>query len=205
MIAPTELFRHTETPLFQWKQGCSSEMLTFLVQGFFGNGDEQDIQQPHKKEGHGGHGHDDHGIHTVGFIRHIDPAFLGSVDLVRPDQESLGIDAVGGAGQQGAVVLPFLNSDQGDVVRLYDADLIHLVGQDLIEDGECKGIPGLHAVQMGKEQGRGQAAVGGNNAVGAGTSDGQAAALKMSGGDAEDRIRCTVVTGSSSLILGMDR
>ena len=56
-------------------------------------------------------------------------------------QKPVGIDAVRGTGNQGTEILPFLNSQQGGVVRLDDVDLIHLVGKRFVQHPQDKDIP----------------------------------------------------------------
>ena len=94
----------------------------------------------------------------------------------------MGIDAVGGAGHQGAQVLPRLDLQGGHVLRLHDQDLVHLVGHHLVQHPDHKGVPLRQAVQIGEQPGAGQAPVAGQNAVGALAAGGQAGPLQMAHG-----------------------
>ena len=47
-----------------------------------------------------------------------------------PDQQAVGIDAIRRAGDQGAEVTALHDLKVGDLGRLHDADLVHLIGED---------------------------------------------------------------------------
>ena len=98
------------------------------------------------------------------------------------NQQPVGIDAVGGAGHQGAVVLAFYNFQCGGILRLHDEDLIHLIGQDLIQHPQKEGIPLPELVQVGEQLGAGQTPVTGEDAVGALPAYRQAGPFQMADG-----------------------
>ena len=91
----------------------------------------------------------------------------------------MGIDAVGGTGDQGAVVLPLFNAQVIQLIWLYGADLIHLVGQGLVQNPQNEGIPLCQLVQIGEQLGAGQTPVAGQDAVGPRPAGGQGGAFNM--------------------------
>ena len=98
------------------------------------------------------------------------------------NQQPVGIDAVGGAGHQGAVVLPLRDFQRGGILRLHDEDLIHLIGQNLIQHPQEEGIPLPELVQVGEQLGAGQTPVTGEDAVGTLPAHRQAGPFQMAHG-----------------------
>ena len=93
-------------------------------------------------------------------------------------QQAVGVDAVWRTGDQGAVVFPLLNLQSLHILGLYDQDLIHLVGRDLVEDVDMEHIPLHQLIQVGKQGGRGQAPVPGEHPVDAVAANGEGTALQ---------------------------
>ena len=56
----------------------------------------------------------------------------GILDPGTPDQKPVGVDAIGGAGQQGAEVFPRNDLDVVGFVGEYHLDLIYLVGDGAV-------------------------------------------------------------------------
>ena len=81
------------------------------------------------------------------------------VDPVASDQQAVGVDAVGRTGQEGDEILPLLHSQGRGIIRLYDLDLVHLVGQGIIEDMNQEMIPHRQLVEIRKEARAGQSSV----------------------------------------------
>ena len=81
-------------------------------------------------------------------------------------QQTVGVDAVGCAGDQGAKILIRHKLYQLGVFRLHHIDGVHLIGEDLIHDVEGEGIAYLHFVQIAEELCRRKAAVAADDAVG---------------------------------------
>ena len=139
--------------------------------------DQKEHQQAGQDRGGQNGGHH-HGLDLHGVGGDADRRCLRLVIRpVSPDQKAVGIDAVGGAGDQDAVVLSWLDGQRAQLVGLDDQDLVHFVGQHLVQHPEQKDIPLLQLVQIGKQLGAGQAPVAGDDAVGALPAHGQAGPL----------------------------
>ena len=74
-------------------------------------------------------------------------------DPVSADQQPVGIDAVGRAGKQSTVILALVNLQFRQIRRLYDPDLIHLVGDRTVQNGHRPDIPDSQLVQICKKPG----------------------------------------------------
>ena len=85
----------------------------------------------------------------------------------------VGVDAVGCAGDQSAVVLPLRDVQIIQLLGEDDADLIHLIGHDLVEDEHREGVTHGHLVQVSEQPGGAQAPVACQDGVGALAADGQ--------------------------------
>ena len=103
-----------------------------------------------------------------------------------PDQKPVGVDAVGGAGHQGAEILPFDDPQRARLLGLHDQDLIHLIGQHLVQHPEQEHIPLLQLVQVGEQLGAGKSPVAGEDAVGALAAHRQAGPFQVPDGDLKD-------------------
>ena len=84
-----------------------------------------------------------------------------------PDQQPMGVDAHGGAGDQGAEVLPLHHIQRLHLVRLHRQNLVHLIGQGFIQNVQIEPVPQRQLVQIGKELRLCQPSVAGQGAVGA--------------------------------------
>ena len=91
----------------------------------------------------------------------------------------MGVDSVGRAGHQRAVVLPGENSQGLHVLRLHHQDLIHLIGQRLVQHPEQEHIPHRQLIQVAEQLGAGQAPVAADDAVGTCPAHRQGGALHM--------------------------
>lgn len=110
-----------------------------------------------------------------------------------PDQQPVGVDAVGRAGHQGTVVLPRLHAEGRKVGRLDDQDLVALVSVCAVEDRQRPYIPLDDLVEIREEAGARQAAVTGQNAVGRLAPYGETAARDVADGDLKDGLVHPVV------------
>ena len=79
----------------------------------------------------------------------------------------MGVDAVGGAGDEGAQIQAGNELNQRRIAGQHHVHLRDLVGQRLVEDGEVKHVADLHHVQVAEQAGGGQAAVAGKHGMGA--------------------------------------
>ena len=105
------------------------------------------------------------------------------------------VDAVGGAGHQGDVILAVHHLE---VVRLggqNDGDVVHLVGEHAVQHGDGKGIAHFQPVEIGEQLGAGQAAVSRNDRMGALAAHRQAGALQVACSDLQHAIAGAVVDG----------
>lgn len=153
---------------------------------------QQQQQQRHSHQrGHRG-GVD---LHRVGRHAHVGSRFLRVGNAVAAHQQPVGVDAVGRAGDKGAVVLPVLDRQVAEFLRLDDADLVHLVGQGLVQHVEDEGVPFRQLVQVGEQLGAGQPAVAGQHRVGAGAAHRKAAALDVADADLQSGLVGAVVDG----------
>lgn len=114
----------------------------------------------------------------------------------------MGIDAIGGAGHQSAQVLPGLDLQRVHLGGLYNEDLVHLVGQHLVQHPDGEGVPLHDLVQIGKQLGAGQASVAGEHAVGALAAYGQAGPVHMAHGDLQNGFGGAVVDGQGHIDIG---
>ena len=120
---------------------------------FFAAADKEP-EQHHQQNRHQHKGRDnqlfDH--HGIGSDPDVDR--LGQVfHPVPPDQQPVGIDALGGAGPQGTQILAQLDGQILDDVGLHDADLVHLIGQRLFQHMEHEQIPHRQLVQIREQTG----------------------------------------------------
>ena len=109
--------------------------------------------------------------------------FRAVFHTVSAHQKSMGIDAVGRAGDEGAEILARDDPQGIGLMRLNDENLVDLIGENLIQNAENKGIALREFIEVGKELGTGQAAVPGKHAVGAFTADRQAGPIQMANSD----------------------
>ena len=79
----------------------------------------------------------------------------------------MGIDADGGAGDEGTQVFPFHNVQRLHLIRFHGENLIHPVGQHLVQHMQVELIPDFQLVQIGKQLRFRHAPVAGQGAVGA--------------------------------------
>ena len=114
-------------------------------------------------------------------------------------QQAVGVDAVGGAGDEGEVVLLRVDLELGHLGGEHDADLVDLVGDRAVEDGDSPVVAGGQLVKVGKEPGAWQAAVAGDGAVGPDAADGEARPREMADGDLQHGLVGAVVDGQGDV------
>ena len=117
-------------------------------------------------------------------------------DAVAAHQHAVGIDAVGCAGDERAVILTGNGDKLGDVAGQNNANLVNLIGDHLVEDGDREAVPFRDLVQIGKEPGTGQTAVAGEHSMGAGAADGKTRPIHMADGDLQYRFLGGMVNGN---------
>ena len=113
----------------------------------------------------------------------------------------MGVDAVGRAGDQGAVVLALLDGQIAHLRRQDDAYLVYLVGQRLIQYLEQEEVSRHQLVQVREQPRAGQAPVAGKHAVGPLAPYGQGGPLHVAHGDLQDRVARAVVDGEGAFDL----
>jgi len=94
-------------------------------------------------------------------------------------QQAVGVDAVGGTGHQGDVILAFGDLQLIGLGGQHDGDFVHLVGEHPVQHGDGKGIAHLQLVEVGKQLSAGQAAVRRDDRVGRSAAHRQAGAFQM--------------------------
>ena len=107
----------------------------------------------------------------------------------------MGVDAVGGAGHQGDVVLAVHHFQFVHLGGQHDGDLVHLVGQLPVQHGDGEGVAHLQSVQMGEQLGAGQAAVGRDHRMGALAAHRQAGAFQMACRHLQHSVAGAVIDG----------
>ena len=90
-----------------------------------------------------------------------------------PDQETVGVDPVGGAGNQGYIILLPVNFQSVNLVRLHNQDLVNLIGQGFVQHMEVKEISLFQLLQIRKHPGCCHAGMGRNHSMRALTANGQ--------------------------------
>lgn len=110
-------------------------------------------------------------------------------------QQTVGIHAIGGAGDQRTQILTGDNPQQTGVVRQHSMDFHHLIGKALLQHMQIKDIPGCQLLQIGKHLLACHTAVPGENAMGAFSTDWKRTAQKMSDAPLQRGIFRPVVDG----------
>ena len=109
----------------------------------------------------------------------------------------MGIDAVGRAGDEGAQILIGVDFQPLGLIGQDNADPVHFVGEDLLHGAQAENITLRDLVKIREQPGRGQAAMSGQNAVGALSAHGQRTALDMSHGDLQHLFIRGVIDGQA--------
>ncbi len=129
-------------------RGDFRRLLSFLFA--FSAGDQQADEQEQQQR-HGQQRRNEDGLNAGGVSCNTDALeILRGGDTVAAHQKAVGVDAVGGAGHQGDVILAVHHLE---VVRLggqYNGDLVHLVGQHPVQHRDGEGVAHLQPVQMGE-------------------------------------------------------
>lgn len=117
-------------------------------------------------------------------------------------QQAVGVDAVGRASLQGAIVLAAVELHFRGVFRKDDADLDDLVGERLAQDGDREQVALAETVQVGEKPRRGQAPVAGNRRVGVRPAYRQAGALDVAAGNLQHGLVGAMVDGQAHVNAG---
>ena len=115
--------------------------------------------------------------HFCGFLWRICPD--------TPDQQPVGVYAVGRAGEQRTQVLTCDDLYIVDLIGTHDLDLIHLIGECAVQHDQLECVAELHFVQLGKQLGVGETAVGRQYAVRVAAADRESGAGQMAAGNVE--------------------
>ena len=112
----------------------------------------------------------------------------------------MGVDAVGRAGEQGYIIFSRYNLKSAlqrlHIILIHHIkNLVHLIGQRLIQYMNIKFISPHHLVDIGKQTGAGQSSVGRQNAVGILPADRQLRAVHMANTGLQHILRRTMVNG----------
>lgn len=105
----------------------------------------------------------------------------------------MGIDAIGSTGNERALVAVVINGQGGNVLRIHDEYLIHLIGENLMQDTDQELIPFHDLIQIGEELGAWETSVAGENGMRPLSSHGKAGPVQMADGDLEDALIGAVV------------
>ena len=154
-------------------------------------------QNQQQDDGNGQERHDDHRLDQHAFSRHGDNTRLG-LDTMAANQQAVRVDGVGCAGDQGTQVLPRNNAQIPRLLRQDDADLIHLVGQHLVQRPDDEGITLGQLVDIGEQTGRRQTTVSGQDTMGTRAADGQRRALDVADGDLQDAVIRAMINGQGA-------
>ena len=131
-----------------------------------------------------------HGLRRVGLlvlsgIRHTGAAH----------KHTVGVNGIGCAGDQRAVVPAGDNFQILGVFRLHDLDLVYLIRQHLVHDVEVKAVALAQLVQVGKQYRLGQTAVPRQHTVGACAAQRIAGAFQMSDALYQHIVACALING----------
>ena len=107
----------------------------------------------------------------------------------------MGIDTVGGTGQQRTVIFSRNDLNITNFIGTDNLDLIHLVGKASVQNRNQKCIAQFHFVQFCKQLSVGQSSVGRQNAVGAFTAHREGCAFQMATGNVQHFRGYTVIQG----------
>ena len=110
-----------------------------------------------------------------------------------PDQESVGVDAVGRTGHQRHIVFAGIDLHQLHVFRENDVDLIHLIGVFLSQDEQGEPVARPQLVQLREQLGGGKSPVSGDHRMGAFAAHGKRAPLQVARGDLQNGVAGAVV------------
>ena len=94
-------------------------------------------------------------------------------------QQPMRVDRIRRTGHQRHIVLPRLDGQRLDLFRQNHRDLIHLIGERLIQCVNRESVADLHQIQIAEQLGRRQTAVRREHRVGALAADGQGRAFYM--------------------------
>ncbi len=120
---------------------------------------------------------------------------FGGGNSLPPDKQPVGVDAVGRTGDKGAEVAALYNFQPTYILRLHHAYLVHLIGENRVQDIQLENIPFNKPVQICKQLCGGKPSVPRQKAVGAWAAGWQTAPAEMSHSRLEHRIVCIVVDG----------
>lgn len=151
------------------------------------------------QERDGDKGGDQHGFDLDSLRDDADIMLFFGLDAVAADEHTVGVDTVGGTGNEGAVVFIVGDLEVGDFLGEDDMYLVDLVSKLLIEDIKDKLIALDEAVELCKELGAGEAAVAGDYGVGRRAADGERGPFEVAGGDLQDAFGGAVVQGEGDI------
>ncbi len=172
------------------------------MNGFFAPAGNMPVNEQQYQQGRKHHRDDLHRIDLQGIGGNFDFLIINGFNPVTPNQKTMGIDTVGGAGHERDLVLA---GDDGELVGLggeNDEDLLDLVGEDFIQDVDGEGIALDDLVKVGEKPCARQPPMPGNDGMGGRAADGKAGALDMPGRDLQDALRGAVINGQLHVDIG---
>ena len=160
--------------------------------------DQQNQQHGHRYQRRDQQRFDLHGVR-----RHTNGGRAGLILYpMSPHQQAMAVDAIGRAGDKCAVLLALLNGKVVQFVGQHSADLIHLVGQCLVQHPQQEYVALGQLIQIGEQLGAGQTAVAGQDTVRTLAAGRKRGALHMADGDLQNRLVRAMIDGKVTLYFG---
>ena len=101
-------------------------------------------------------------------------------------QHAVRVDAIRRTGDQRQIILPRINRKLLKFIWHHNADLINLIGQDLVEHCDLCNVSLLELVHVGEDLCAGQASVAGDHTMGSLSADRQGASLNVTDRDLQN-------------------
>ena len=114
-------------------------------------------------------------------------------DAVSPDEQPVGVNAVGRAGHKGHIILTLRDRKAVHLVGKDRFDLVHFIRKPAVQNADTERIADFHLGQARQHLGRRKPCVTGKNTVGRFSADRQRGARYMADPGAEHRVRHPVV------------
>lgn len=123
-------------------------------------------------------------------------------DAFCSDEESVAVAAVGGAGEEGEVVVAVDAFEFVGLVGSYDEDLVDAVGEGVAEDVDVDEVSDGEFGEPVEHGGVGHAGVPGEDGVGVGAADGQGCPVEVAQSRASVSVSVPWRTARSTLMAG---
>ena len=154
--------------------------------------------QRNNKQWNGCYRHYNKRIYPECFIFNEYACFLNSFAVLHTHsthKQAVGIDTVGSAGQESAVVLALDGLQVACLRGEHHLDLIHLIGEDTVENGYPEPVANLQFIEVGEQLGAGQTSVTREDTVSRITAHRESSSGEMTDADLQDFLSDTVVNG----------